>query len=113
MRFNRFMRTQPSVIFTLAFTSLLTGCATSLTAASGPGFIYTNHFEGVTATANQAGRKRGEACTTNVLGLFTSGDASMSSAMKNGAITVVSSVDHHYKSIFGVYGNMCTIVTGN
>ncbi|NDF16211.1 hypothetical protein EB061_12990 [bacterium] len=28
-------------------------------------------------------------------------------------ITQVSSVDHHYKGILGVYGKMCTIVTGN
>ena len=98
----------------LATLTHLSGCATgSLSSATGPGFIYSNHFEGTLVTANQAGRKRGEACTTNVLGLFTSGDASMSAAMKNGAITVVSSVDHHYKSFFGVYGNMCTIVTGN
>jgi len=97
----------------LITASLLSGCATSLNTATGPGFIYTDHYEGVTATANQAGRKRGQACTQNILGLFTSGDASLSAAMKNGAITVISSVDHHYKSIFGVWGKMCTIVTGN
>jgi hypothetical protein len=94
--------------------SIATGCATgSINSSTGPGFIYSNHYEGVLVTANQAGRKRGEACTTNILGLFTSGDASLSAAMKDGAITVVSSVDHSYKSILGVHGKMCTIVTGN
>jgi len=99
--------------FALFVVLMLSGCATSLNTATGPGFIYSDQYEGVTATANQAGRKRGQACTQNILGLFTSGDASMSAAMKNGAITVISSVDHHYKSIMGVWGKMCTIVTGN
>lgn len=106
------MKTTSTVYF-LLITALLSGCATSTNSATGPGFIYSNHFEGTLVTANQAGRKRGEACTTNILGLFTSGDASMSAAMKNGAITVVSSMDRHYQSILGIHGKMCTIVTGN
>jgi hypothetical protein len=91
----------------------LTGCATSLQPKTGPGFIYTNTFEGDLVTANQAGRKRGEACTTNILGLASYGDASLSAAMKNGGITVVSSADHYYKSVIGVWGRVCLIVTGN
>jgi hypothetical protein len=106
------MKTTPT-IYVLLISTLLSGCATSLNSATGPGFIYTDHYEGISVTANQAGRKRGEACTTNILGLFTSGDASMSAAMKNGAVTVVSSVDRSYKSILGIYGKMCTIITGN
>jgi hypothetical protein len=93
---------------------LFTGCATgSLFSHTGPGFIYSNHYEGDLVTANQAGRKRGQACTENILGLVTSGDASLSAAMKNGGIVAVSSVDHYYKSILSVYGKMCVIVTGN
>ncbi len=80
---------------------------------SGPGFIYSGHYEGDMVTANQAGRKRGEACTQNILGLFTSGDASFSAAMKNGGVTVVSSADREYRSFLGIWGRMCLIVTGN
>jgi len=90
-----------------------TGCATSLTTHTGMGFIYTNQFEAEMVTANQAGRKRGEACTTNILGLVTSGDGTLSAAMKNSGITVVSSVDRYYKSVMGVWGRVCLIVTGN
>jgi hypothetical protein len=97
----------------LSFSLLGTGCATSMASHSGPGFIYTNQFEGDLVTANQAGRKRGEACNTNILGLVTTGDSSLSAAMKNGGITVVSSADHYYKSILGVWGRVCLIVTGN
>jgi hypothetical protein len=98
-----------------ALTVLVTqfGCATgSMMSHTGPGFIYSNHYEADLVTANQAGRKRGQSCTMNIMGLFTSGDASLSAAMKNGGITVVSSVDRYYQSILGIYGKMCVIVTG-
>jgi hypothetical protein len=102
-----------SFLVSLLILPLLTSCATSFGTHTGPGFVYTNHYEGVMVTANQAGRKRGTACTENYFGLFTQGDATVSAAMKDGAIFAVSSVDHYYKSIMGVYGKMCTIVTGN
>ena len=92
----------------------VSGCATGSTGSkTGPGFIYTNHFEAAMVTANQAGRKRGESCTMNILGLVTTGDATLSAAMKAGGITVVSSADTYWKSILGVWGKMCMIVTGN
>ncbi len=91
---------------------LLSACATPRSSTA-PGLILTDHIEGVMVTTNPPGRKRGMACTQNYVGLVTSGDASLSAAMKNGAITEISSVDHQYKSILGVYGKMCTIVTGN
>ncbi len=106
------MRTK--IIASLFAFTLLNGCATgSFNSHTGPGFFYSNHYEGELVTANQAGRKRGEACTQNILGLYTSGDASISNAMKNGGIISVSSVDRHYKSVLGIYGTMCVIVTGN
>jgi hypothetical protein len=97
----------------LILASLLSGCATgSITSHTGPGFIYTDHYEADLVTANQVGRKRGQSCTENVLGLVTWGDASMTAAMKNGGITVVSSVDRYYHSVLSMYGKMCVIVTG-
>lgn len=102
---------QHSLLALLAL-SLLPSCAT-LGSRTGIGIIYTNHYEGTLVTGIQAGRKRGRACTENFLGLVTQGDATISAAMKDGAILQVSSVDHHYKSILGMYGKLCTIVTGN
>ncbi|MBU6153249.1 MAG: hypothetical protein KGP28_03000 [Bdellovibrionales bacterium] len=92
--------------------SLLSSCATPAS-HTGMGLIRTNHYEGVLVTANPAGKKRGMACTENYFGLVTTGDATLSAAMKDGAITTVSSVDHHYESTLGVFGKVCTIVTGN
>jgi hypothetical protein len=91
---------------------LISACATP-GSATGPGFIVTDHYEGIMISTNNPGKKRGTACTENIAGLVTSGDATISAAMKDGAITQVSSVDRRYKSILGLYGKMCTIVTGN
>ena len=93
------------------FTS---GCAsTGMNTGTGKGWIYTEVKEGEIATANQAGKKRGTACATNILGMVSSGDASIATAMRDGAISVVSYVDHSSYSVLGFYGKYCTIVTGN
>ena len=101
------------IAFLLSVLTLFSGCATgSINSHTGPGFIYTDHYEADLVTANQIGRKRGQACTENILGLVTFGDATLPAAMKNGGITVVSTVDHYYHSVLSVYGKMCVIVTG-
>lgn len=107
------MKYKNKILLPFLLILTLSGCATgSLSSHTGPGFIYSNHYEADLVTANQVGRKRGQACTENVLGLVTFGDASTTAAMKNGGITVVSSVDRYYQSVLSVYGKMCVIVTG-
>lgn len=102
------------IAFLAAASVLFSGCAsTGFNSQTGPGFIYADHYEGAMITDHPAGRKRGQSCTTNYFGMITSGDASISAAMKDGAITTVSSVDHSFKNILSLYGKMCTIVTGN
>ena len=106
------MNAKTSSIFLILVSLILSSCATPVS-RTGLGLLYTDHFEGTMVTANPAGRKRGQACTQNYLGLVTSGDGTVSAAMKDGAITVVSSVDHSYTGFLGLYGKVCTIVTGN
>ncbi len=54
----------------------------------------------------------GEACATSILGVVATGDASIDTAKKNGGVAQVTAVDHHTKSILGVYAKFCTIVYG-
>ena len=103
---------QSKFLLTAALGCFLISCATP-SSHTGLGLIRTDHYEGVMVTQNPAGKKRGTACSSNYFGLVTSGDATVSAAMKDGAITSVSSVDQHYESTLGVYGKVCTIVTGN
>ena len=44
--------------------------------------------------------------------LFSSGDASIAAAMKNGGITKLHRVDHEYSNILGIVSKKKTIVWG-
>ncbi len=106
------MKTSFLILFSFFSIQFFSGCATPQT-ANGVGVLHTDSYEGILVTANQTGKKRGTACTKNILGLFISGDASIAAAMKEGGISIVSHVDRSYKNIIGVYSKTCTIVTGN
>ena len=98
------------ILLSLAF--LMTSCGYTLN-RSGPGFLYTDtvdaiSFDNSVAKPNKVGR----ACSTRVLALVASGDASMETAKRNGYITKISSADTEYFNILGVYGKACTVVRG-
>ena len=62
------------------------------------------------------GSKTGEACGWNVLFLFAWGDLRIETAMKNGNIEEVSSIDYSaFQLLPFVYGisRYCTVVSGN
>jgi hypothetical protein len=46
------------------------------------------------------------------LGIYSSGNASVSEAMKDGGITKVHHVDNDSYNVFGLYAKACTIVYG-
>jgi hypothetical protein len=62
------------------------------------------------------GTREGRACGWNILTLFAWGDLRITTAMENGAITEVTSVDTYaFELIPGFYGinHYCTVVSGN
>lgn len=65
----------------------------------------------VDVTDNPVGHRQGKACVTNLLGLIATGDASISTAARNGGVTKVATVDTVMKGGFFV-GSYCTYVTG-
>lgn len=89
----------------------LTSCS-AVYPGSGVGLIYTNVTEGQTATSNNIGSKRGEATATGILGLVSTGDASIQTAAKNAGITKISHVDTKKKSILGIVSKYTTVVYG-
>ncbi len=94
--------------------ALVTGCATTGGSSGTGGALYTKGVrEGISATAHKPGSKTGMGCTTNTLGFFSEGDASISTAAKSAGITNISTVEREYTNYFYFYGKMCTIVTGN
>ena len=59
------------------------------------------------------GPKKGKACQQSILGLVTTGDASLEAAVKDGNISKINQVDFHSKSILGIVGDWCVIVHGS
>jgi hypothetical protein len=98
----------------LAVTSLvLTGaCAMPLNSA-GPGWIYTSVKEGVDIDNTQKMTKMGKACSTNILGIVSTGDSSVQTAKREGNISNVAVMDRDYFSVLGLFSKSCLIVKGN
>jgi len=92
----------------------LTGCAGFAFSGQGVpmGFLYADSTVGKHATNNNVGKKKGEACATSILGLVTTGDASIRAAADAGGIKDVSAVDHSIKNILGIVATYCTVVSG-
>ncbi len=81
--------------------------------SAGPGFIYTNVTEGIFANNSVEDKKQGEVCYTNILGIVSSGDASVDVVKRKSSIKNVASIDRTYEGVLGVYAKSCTIVKGN
>jgi hypothetical protein len=91
----------------MATALVATGCVYSEVG----GAIWTD-VKGPIAPASAVGTgKTGTSCSNTILGIIATGDASIEAAKRNGKITKVTSVDHHSKWMV-VYGEFCTIVTG-
>ena len=56
--------------------------------------------------------RQGEATLTSLLGLFTTGDASIRTAMKNGNITKIHHVDYHVTNFLGIFATFTTQIYG-
>ena len=93
--------------------AVTTGCAgTGMMSGTGYAMINMETTEGQSVTAHKTGTKTGKGCTSNILGVYASGDASINTAAKSAGITNISTVERQFTNYI-VYGKMCTIVTGN
>lgn len=79
------------------------------------GSIYTSvGMNKDVATKTDVGGRTGESCATGILGLISTGDASVKAAAAQGNIGTINSVDYHKDAILGsAYVKMCTRVNGN
>src|SRR5690349_7635768 len=76
------------------------------------GFIYTDAVTPVHATENNIGRKTGEACATSILGIITTGAATIRAAADAGGVRNISAVDASIMQVLGIYAKHCTLVSG-
>ena len=98
-----------SVMIAALCASLLGGCVF----ASGPVFapLAVNMTGPVSAGPAATGPKVGRADAW-VIVFFATGDASISTAMRNGGITRIHHVDHETLNLFGWFAKSTTIVYG-
>lgn len=83
--------------------------------SAGPGLLYTDVEAGSLVLDNGVKPgKSGQACSVQVLGLFTTGDTRVETAMNSGAITKITFVTQSIRSyLLGIYSEVCTVVKGN
>jgi hypothetical protein len=88
----------------------LTSCAMVTSPVSG--FLYSSVKAPIDATSNAASTKVGRAKCMSILGLFATGDASISTAAKSAGITKIHHVDFENFSVLGFYATFETVVYG-
>ncbi|MFL5320835.1 MAG: TRL domain-containing protein [Myxococcaceae bacterium] len=57
--------------------------------------------------------KTGEACQTSILGLITTGSATVGEGARAGGITKVNRVDYKFSNLIDVYAKYCIVVVGD
>ncbi len=85
------------------------GCA-----STGPvqGSLFADIQGPISATSRPKGSLQGKACAKSFFGLVAMGDASISAAMKDGGIRVVSHIEQSTNNIIGL-NTFCTHVWGH
>ena len=92
---------------------MISGCS-YWPAAGNNGILYTNVTRPVSVVDKQAlATRRGEACSTGILGLYASGNSSINRAKRRGGIEEVHIVEERFTQILaGLYTKYCTVVSG-
>ena len=99
-----------SVLVLLFLSLIATGCGF---VADGPfGYLYTETTTSVAVGSAESGEKMGQACVTSFFGMIAFGNASIETAMTNGGIDEVYTVNKSNFSVMGLYTRQCTIVRG-
>lgn len=90
----------------------LTNCAMPRPSA-GAGWIYTEVKEGEYVDNRVSLSRSGEACTINILGIASTGDATIETAKRMANVKNIGTIDRSYFSVLGVIAKGCTVVRGN
>lgn len=97
----------------IAATALFTSSCAIVGTPVGVGTLYTGVTTGEAVTANTLGKKVGQSTANNILGIVATGDASITTAAKNGGIKKISHVDSKKTSVLGIFSSYTTIVYGD
>jgi hypothetical protein len=90
----------------LSLGLLTTGCSYYVAPVMPPpGLFFTSIKAPIDtdAQSNAVGAKVGSSSTSNILGLFAFGDASVASAVQDGNLSKVDHLDYEFLNIFFIY----------
>ena len=76
------------------------------------GLLYTD-LESPLGLGGNVGGRRGEATVVSILGLVSTGNASIRAAAQNGRITEVKATDYEFYNVLGIYQRYTTVVYGD
>ena len=102
------------LLILIVSTLLITSCGGQTRSGVTAGLLVSNWDDTISGVTDNSVvvDKRGEACSTNILGIVASGDSSVETAMRNGGIKKVAYADTTYLNILGLYQKGCTVVKG-
>jgi hypothetical protein len=98
----------------LSLIALLSSCAVTSNEVS-VGFISNIKDRAPSQNIDNSvpNTKKGKACVTSYLGLYTVGDSSVEEAKEVAQIKKVTHVDRSYEGVGFIYQKGCTVVHGN
>jgi hypothetical protein len=99
-----------SVVVAIVSAILYTSCA--IVAAPVNGGLYGNVKAPLAVTSNSVGTKVGVGTASSILGIISSGDASIQAAAKSAGITKISHVDYESTNILTFYATFKVYVYG-
>jgi hypothetical protein len=76
------------------------------------GLVYTEWNAHAGFFPQEIGPKQAETCVSNILGLISTGNASVLEAARKAGIKKITSIDYKVSNILGLYGTYCIVVTG-
>jgi hypothetical protein len=88
------------------------GATTGFYSPAGSGSLFMSYTDSVSASGAVTGQKSGEACAMNIFGWIVVGDSSIRQARSNAGIAKIATVDKKYLNVLLLFGQVCTIVTG-
>jgi len=98
-------------IFAIILFAALCGCAVSNPPA-GHGFLYTEAIEVIYYDPYIKPQQKATLCSTNILGLISTGDDSFTALKLNSGIRKISTMERTYNSVLSIFVESCLVVKG-
>lgn len=98
-------------IFAIILLGMLCACAVSNPPA-GHGFVYTEATEVLYYDPYIKPQQKATLCSTNILGIVSTGDNSFTALKLNSGIRKISTMERTYSSVLSIFAKSCLIVKG-